>query len=88
MVAGKRLVREKGCGTCHVIPGVSGAEGKVGPSLEGVALRVYLAGHIENTPGNMVTWVQHPKHVEPGTAMPELDLSRSRRGTSPRSSTP
>ncbi len=63
-----------GCGTCHVIPGVRGAVGKVGPPLSQFALRAYIAGQLPNEPENLLRWVQDPQGVEPGTAMPNLGV--------------
>lgn len=63
-----------GCGTCHVIPGVKGAVGAVGPPLSRFAMRSYIAGQLPNEPENLVRWVQDPQGVEPGTAMPDLDV--------------
>lgn len=64
-----------GCPACHVIPGVPGAVGKVGPSLDGLAQRSYLAGNLPNTPENLEHWIMHPQHYQPGTAMPEMNVS-------------
>ena len=64
-----------GCASCHVIPGVAGARGVVGPSLEGIASRVYLGGKLPNTPENMTLWVREPQKVSPGTAMPDLGVT-------------
>ena len=36
--AGAMLIQQKGCGACHTIPGVPGANGTVGPNLAGVAV--------------------------------------------------
>jgi cytochrome c2 len=47
----------------------------VGPPLEHIAGRSYLAGMLPNTPDNMVTWLRHPQQVVPGNAMPDLGLS-------------
>ncbi len=69
------LMIQYGCPTCHVIPGVPGAVGKVGPSLADVAQRSYLAGTLQNSPDNLVHWIQHPQHFHPGTAMPEMGVS-------------
>ena len=63
-----------GCGTCHVIPGVRGAVGAVGPPLSGFAQRAYIAGQLPNQPENLLRWVQDPQEVEPGTAMPDLGV--------------
>ena len=64
-----------GCPACHVIPGVPGAVGKVGPSLDGLTQRSYLAGNLPNTPENLERWIMHPQHFQPGTAMPEMNVS-------------
>jgi cytochrome c len=72
---GKDVIRRYGCSSCHTIPGVEGARGQVGPSLEGIANRAYLAGKLPNTPGNMMKWIREPQEVQPGTAMPELGVT-------------
>lgn len=72
---GVELVGEYGCNTCHTIPGVRNARGRVGPPLEGIANRVYLAGTLFNTPENMMRWIRDPQEVQPGNAMPDLGLS-------------
>jgi cytochrome c len=64
-----------GCGACHVIPGVRGARGLVGPPLTMFARRAYIAGQLLNEPPNLVRWIQDPQAVEPGTAMPDLGVS-------------
>ena len=72
---GVTAIGRYGCGSCHEIPGVRRATGTVGPPLAGVARRTYLAGHISNTPRDMVRWIQHPQQLEHGTAMPEMNIS-------------
>ena len=64
-----------GCGSCHDIPGIRSARGTVGPPLGRIAVRTYLAGRLSNTPANMMQWIQHPQHIERGTAMPEMDVT-------------
>jgi cytochrome c2 len=64
-----------GCPTCHVIPGVRGATGKVGPPLTGVADRVYLAGRVANEPQNMIDWIRNPQKIDPQTAMPNTGVT-------------
>ena len=64
-----------GCDTCHTIPGIRTARALVGPPLTSVAGRVYLAGHLPNTPTNMEQWIQHPRANEPHTAMPEMGVT-------------
>jgi cytochrome c2 len=74
---GRLLLRQYGCGSCHRIPGVADADGKVGPPLAGIARRVYLAGVLPNTPENMARWIQGPQQFEPRTAMPNLQVSQA-----------
>jgi cytochrome c2 len=71
---GKQLIGSYGCGACHMIPGVHAARGKVGPPLLFFADRTMIAGELPNTPANLEKWIQHPKEVEPNTAMPELGV--------------
>lgn len=73
---GKQLIRSYGCGGCHMIPGVRDARGKVGPPLLYLSERTMIAGELPNTPANLTHWIQHPKEVEPKTAMPELGVTR------------
>lgn len=58
-----------------LIPGVIGADALVGPPLNGIASRRYLAGVLPNTPDRMIEWLRNPKAVEPPTAMPDLDVT-------------
>lgn len=72
---GKAAIGRYGCGSCHTIPGVEGASALVGPNLDQVASRMYVAGVLPNTPDNMIRWVQHPRDVDPLTAMPNLGVT-------------
>jgi cytochrome c len=72
---GRGLIREYGCGSCHTIPGVRGAESYVGPNLDGIASRSYIAGVLPNDPENMVRWIQNPQAIDAKTAMPFLGVS-------------
>jgi cytochrome c2 len=73
--SGKTEIRKYGCNTCHEIPGVAGARGLIGPSLDRIGERYYIAGELQNTPGNLMLWIQHPRQVEPHTAMPEMGVT-------------
>jgi cytochrome c2 len=71
----KEILRIKGCGACHYIPGVPGARGAIGPSLKGLKDRVMIArGVLENTPENMRDWLKNPAGILPDTMMPNLGL--------------
>jgi cytochrome c2 len=74
--AGASLIRQYGCGECHVVPGIAGAEGLVGPPLTKLARRVYIAGVMRNSPDNLMTWLEDPQAVVPGNAMPRMGLNR------------
>ena len=74
-IRGAVAIVHYGCGSCHVIPGVSGAEGKAGPPLTGMADRIYIAGVLQNTPPNMERWIQNPKGVDEKTVMPNLGVT-------------
>ena len=73
--AGKQLIANYGCGACHTIPGVRGADGLVGPPLIKFARRTYIAGEVPNTADFLIRWIEVPQAIEPGTAMPNLGVS-------------
>jgi cytochrome c2 len=73
---GEAMFIEYGCGSCHAIQNVRTATGNVGPPLDGIATRVILAGHLANNPPNMEHWIRDPQQVSPGTAMPDLNVSK------------
>ena len=72
---GAIALQQYACATCHRIPGIVGAIAHVGPPLEGIASRKYLAGRLPNTPENMLRWIREPKSVSPATLMPDLDVT-------------
>jgi cytochrome c2 len=72
---GRLLLRQFGCGDCHQIPGVPGARGRVGPPLDRLARRSYLAGMLPNTPAQLSHWIREPQAIRPGTAMPDMQVS-------------
>jgi cytochrome c len=72
---GKTEIRKYGCNTCHEISGVPGARGLIGPRLDGISQRYYIAGELPNTPDNLMRWIQHPRQVELHTAMPEMGVT-------------
>jgi cytochrome c2 len=72
---GQTAMGKYGCGACHTIPNVRGANGTVGPPLDRIAARMYLGGHLTNTPANMMKWIQHPQAIDPKNVMPELGVT-------------
>jgi cytochrome c1 len=72
---GKAVIGEFRCGKCHMIPGISGADGLVGPPLIHLARRTYLAGEVPNVPQNLMHWIEMPTALKPKTYMPDLGLT-------------
>lgn len=72
---GRALIQEFGCGSCHVIPGIPGAYGGVGPSLDGIRDRMYVAGRLPHSPENLMRWIEDPQLVDSMSAMPDLGVS-------------
>jgi cytochrome c1 len=72
---GRQAISAYGCGACHVVPGVVGARGLVGPPLNSFAHRAFVAGSLPNTPTNLVRFIQLPQSIRPGSAMPNLDVA-------------
>jgi cytochrome c2 len=72
---GEAAIQEYGCGSCHAIPGVPGADGKVGPPLNDIADRQFIAGKLPNDAEHLVRWIQDPQELDPGVAMPDMGIS-------------
>jgi len=72
---GMAAISRYGCGSCHTVAGIPSAHGLVGPPLTGIRDRMFIAGMLNNEPGNLIHWIQDPKSVNPKTAMPKLGLS-------------
>lgn len=72
---GAVLIRSHGCEACHVIPGIAGARGVVGPPLDGFASRTYIAGRVPNTPHDLIRWLEDPRAIDEHTAMPDVGLT-------------
>lgn len=73
---GRRLIADFGCGSCHLIPGVPGANSMAGPPLQCFYQRTYIAGRLPNTKDNLIKWIRNPQQIEPGNAMPDLGVSQ------------
>lgn len=72
---GAQLIREYGCGECHLIPDIEGADGGDAPGLQLWPNRAFVAGGLENNPENTRRFIQNPDEIRPGTEMPDLGLS-------------
>jgi hypothetical protein len=72
LVLGRMQIAETGCGSCHMIPGITGAGGLAGPPLNQIGRGVFVAGPPRNTPDNMIMWLREPQAIVPGNAMPNI----------------
>jgi cytochrome c len=72
---GRRLIAQYQCGSCHTIPGVPSAGGKLAPSLKSFGLRSYIAGRVANRPELLARWIVQPQSLVPGTAMPTMGVA-------------
>ncbi len=77
IMAGRDAIVTYGCASCHVISGIPDANAYVGPPLNKFEQRHYIAGNLPNNVDNLIYWIQFPQSVEPGTAMPNLNVSAS-----------
>jgi putative membrane protein len=71
---GKESIRLYGCWACHTIPGIHGANAVIGPPLNGIANRAYVAGH-PNSPEHLINWIRHPQQVRNPTPMPDMGVT-------------
>jgi cytochrome c1 len=47
----------------------------VGPSLDHIGTRTYIAGKLQNNAQNMAKWLQNPQAFDPNNAMPNLGVT-------------
>jgi mono/diheme cytochrome c family protein len=73
--AGRQATRRYLCATCHTIPGFVSARHHVGPPLEGIGTRAFIAGVIANTRQNMVRFLRNPRDIDPLSAMPAMGMT-------------
>jgi cytochrome c1 len=72
---GRAALVQFDCGVCHVIPGVAGARGMVGPPLDSMRRNVYIAGKFPNTPDALVRFIVDAPALDPETAMPNVGVA-------------
>jgi cytochrome c len=72
---GKQLIQKYGCDSCHAIPGVKGAQGMVGPTLQHIASRQIIASRYPNNPQTMIRWIQNPQALDPQSSMPNMAVT-------------
>ena len=72
---GKNLVQQYGCTSCHSIPGVPGPQDGISAPLAKIGSRQLIFGKFQNTPRNMMSWIQNPQAMNPQNAMPNLGVT-------------
>lgn len=73
--AARAAIAEHGCGTCHVIPGIPGADGLTGPPLTRMHSQPYIAGVVPNEADLLAAFIMDPQAIDPRSAMPDLGVS-------------
>jgi cytochrome c2 len=71
---GQQAILASGCGACHAIKGITGADGKVGPDLSSISAQIY-GGAGQHDPNLLIAWIREPRKIRPDTAMPDLGIS-------------
>ena len=69
------LIRRYGCGGCHTITGIPGADGQVGPPLSDLIHRLYIGGVAVNSADQLTQWIVSPQQFSPYSAMPTTGTS-------------
>lgn len=78
---GAELFIQRGCGGCHTVAGLDGAEGRVGPDLTHLQSREVFAGAVfDLNDRNLRRWLRDPPGMKPMdpdniAGMPNLGLS-------------
>jgi len=68
---GEQVFQQNTCVACHMIRGLPGATGTVGPDLTHLGSRATLgAGVVDNTPEQLRAWISNPQAIKPGVLMP------------------
>lgn len=72
---GAITITRQACGSCHTIPGIEEADGRVGPPLAHFAGQQTIAGTLPNTPDDLARFLRSPRSVVQGGTMPDLALT-------------
>ena len=71
------LLRQYACTACHRVPGVVGSKTNAGPPLDGLWRRSLIAGKVPRTEEDLARWIQHPRQIDPETAMPDMGVTQA-----------
>ncbi|HEV7372790.1 cytochrome c oxidase subunit II [Arenibaculum sp.] len=74
LAAGREAFVAYGCGACHRVRGLEGADGDLGPDLTHVGSRPSIAaGRLDNTVGAFGGWIVSAQHLKPDNFMPSFE---------------
>jgi cytochrome c len=72
---GQQIAAQYSCNVCHIMPGVSGPQGSLGPSLVGLASRPAISNDtVQNTPENLARFIENPPALNPSSTMPAMGI--------------
>ncbi|MDT9598925.1 c-type cytochrome [Sphingosinicella rhizophila] len=72
---GKAVIERVGCGACHIVPGISWPQGRIGPALGNFAGQNLIAGQLPNRPDILAAFIRNAPALVPDTNMPAMPLS-------------
>lgn len=75
-LSGQVALQQYNCNSCHVIQGIASAIYHVGPPLNNMVNRRFIAGTLPTTRENLVKWIMNPPHFKPQSLMPNLQVKR------------
>jgi len=73
---GQVAMQQYNCSSCHVIDGIASATYHVGPPLNNMVNRRFIAGTLPTTRENLIQWIMNPPHFKPQSLMPNLHVKR------------
>lgn len=75
-LSGKVALQQYNCNSCHVIDGIASAIYHVGPPLNNMVNRHFIAGTLPTSRENLIQWIMKPAHFKPQSLMPDLQVKR------------
>lgn len=76
VLSGRVALQQYNCSSCHVINGIASASYQVGPPLNNMVNRRFIAGTLPTTRENLIKWIMDPAQYKSQTLMPDLNVTR------------
>lgn len=74
--SGPVALQQYNCTSCHMIDGISSASYYVGPPLNNIVKRSFIAGILPMNRENLIRWIMDPAKHKANTLMPDLSVDR------------